>query len=155
MSVKSVFEGHEQGRTGCCTFCGTVIKNDMACHVSSFHLDLAQLWRCLVAWCSQWKDTQQDCVDHVRHKHSVPSSVKAANLGCWFPPWTVTRAVWHKALKRHISGVSTYVLLFSESGSLLVHHYRVFGRSAAHTSLRGKYMAKLQSFIVGAEAEAR
>ena len=42
-------------------------------------------------------------------------------------------------------------MLFSESGSSLVHHYRVFGRSAAHTSLCGKFMAKL----IMAEAEAK
>ena len=47
---------------------------------------------------------------------------------------------------------STDVLLF---GSLLVHHYRVFGRSAAHASLRGKFMAKLRKFTVQAESEAR
>ena len=40
-------------RTGCCTYCGKNIKNDMARHVSNFHLDLAQLWWCPVAWCTQ------------------------------------------------------------------------------------------------------
>ena len=113
-------------RTGCCTYCGTVIKNDMTCHVASFHLDLAQLWRCPVSWCTTWKGTLQDCVDHIRQKHSVPNSVKVVNLGRWFPPWTVTRAAWHKAMKSHVSAVSTDVLLFIECGSSLVHHYRVF-----------------------------
>ena len=74
---------------------------------------------------------------NIRQKHSVPNSVKAANLGRWFPPWTVTGL--------------TVVL----NGSSLVHHYRVFGRSVAHASLRGKYMAKLRSFTAQAEAEAR
>ena len=79
--------------------CGAVIKNDMAHHFASFHIDLAQLWRCPVSWCTTWKGTTQDCVDHIRQKHSVPNSVKAANLAHWFPPWTVTRAVWCKARK--------------------------------------------------------
>ena len=83
---------------------------------TSFHLDLAQLWRCPVLRCTTWKSTPQDFVDHIRQKHSVPNSAKAANLGCWFPPWTV------------------------------------FGRSAVHASLRGKFMAKLRNFTV---AEAR
>ena len=65
------------------------------------------------------------------------------------------RYVWHKAMKSHVSGVSTDVLLFSESGWLQVHHYRVFGRNAAHTSLRGKFMAKLRNLTIQAEAEAR
>ena len=30
--------------------------------------------------------------------------------GRWLPPWTVTSAVWHKAMKSHVSGVSTDVL---------------------------------------------
>ena len=63
--------------------------------------------------------------------------------------------MWYKALKPHVPGVSSDVLLFSENGLSLVHHYRVFGRSAAHASLRGKYMAKLRSFAIRAEAEAR
>ena len=37
-------------RTGCCPYCGTNIKHDMARHVSSFHLDLGQLWWCPVLW---------------------------------------------------------------------------------------------------------
>ena len=95
-------------------------------------------------------------MDHIRQKHSVKSpgnSVKAANLARWFPPWTVTRAVWRKAMKSHVSGMSTDVLLFSERCASLVHHYRVFARNAAHTSLRGKFMAGLRSFIEHAEAE--
>ena len=70
-------------RTGCCPYCGTIIKNDRTRHVSSFHLDLAQLWRCPVLWCTQWKGTPRDCIDYVRQKHSVPDSVKTANLGCF------------------------------------------------------------------------
>ena len=78
----------------------------------------------------------------------------------WFwamfePTWTWPNAVWYKAMKSHVSGVSTYVLLFSECGLSLVHHYWVFGRSVAHTSLRGKLMAKLRNFTVQAEAEAK
>ena len=45
--------------------------------------------------------------------------------------------------------------VFSESGSSLVHHYRVFGHNAAHASLRGRFMAGLRRFIEHAEAEAR
>ena len=130
----------------------------MARHVASFHLDLAQLWRCPVSWCTQWKGTPQDCIDHIQKKHSVPDSIEAANLGRRFPHWTVTRAAWHRALKPQVSGVSTdvvMVVLFSEHGSSLVHHYRVFGRSAAHASLRGTFMTKLRVSTVRADAEAK
>ena len=37
-----------------CTFCGTIIKNDMY-HVARRHLELTQLWRCPVSWCTVWK----------------------------------------------------------------------------------------------------
>ena len=34
--------------------------------------------------------------------------MKTANLGKWFPPWTVTRVLWHAA---NASGISTDVVL--------------------------------------------
>ena len=46
--------------------------------------------------------------------------------GKWFLPWTVRREAWTDALKPCNSGISTDVLLFSELGHALVHHYRVF-----------------------------
>ena len=101
-------------QTGCNPYCSTNIKHDMARHVSSFHLDLSQLWWCPVSWCTQWKGTPQDCVDHIRKKHYVNDSVKAANLGRWFPPWTVTREAWHMTLNTKLSGISTDATLFSE-----------------------------------------
>ena len=57
--------------------------------------------------------------------------------------------------KPQVSGVSIHVMLFHEYGLTLVRHYRVFGQSAVHASLRGKFMAKLRSFTVWQEAEAR
>ena len=38
-----------------CTFCGTLIRCDMYRHVAHYHLELAQLWRCPVSWCTVWK----------------------------------------------------------------------------------------------------
>ena len=42
-------------------------------------------------------------------RHHVGISVKTANLGKWFPPWTVKRAAWNMALKTNVSGISTAV----------------------------------------------
>ena len=89
-----------------------------------------------MSWGTQWKGTPQDCIDHIRAKHHVGDSVKTASLGKWFPPWTVTRATWHTALKPKVSGISTDTALFSEHGVQLVHHCRVFGDCVAHASLR-------------------
>ena len=120
-----------------------------------FHLDLGHLWRCSVSWCTQWKGTPQDCADHIRKKHFVEDSVKAANIGRWFPPWTVTRAVWHMALKSKVSGISTDAVLFSANGTQLVHHYRVFGQCAVYVLLCGPFMKNLRYFTARASAEAK
>ena len=48
-----------------CDFCGILIRCDMFRHVARCHLDLAQLWRCPVLWCTAWKGTPQDLMDHV------------------------------------------------------------------------------------------
>ena len=45
------------------------------------------------------------------------------------------------------------ILLFSESGAPLKHHYCVFGHGGAHPSLRGSYITKMRIFTVQAEAE--
>ena len=94
-------------------------------HVSTSHLDLGQLLRCPVSWCTVWKGTPQDCVDHVSGAHDVPSVIKSTNLDRFFPPWTVRHQIEAEALKPCHSGVSTDVLLFSEINLSLVHHYRV------------------------------
>ena len=63
-------------RPGKCSECHKWIKCDMHRHVATYHLDLAQLWRCPVSWCMVWKGTPQDCMDHVRGAHDVPWEVK-------------------------------------------------------------------------------
>ena len=78
-------------QSGLCTHCGKYIRSDLGHHVDSFHLDLAQLWRCPVSWCTVWRGTPQDCIDHMHRAHTVPASIKAANLARWSPPWTVSR----------------------------------------------------------------
>ena len=63
--------------------------------------------------------------------------------------------MWQEAIKSTVSGVLTDALLFSQSGTPLVHRYCVFGRAGAHASLRGSCMAKLRTFTVQVEAEGR
>ena len=46
-----------------CTFCGTLIRCDMYRHMARCHLELAQLWRCPVSWCTVWKGAPQDLMD--------------------------------------------------------------------------------------------
>ena len=96
-----------QTRPSSCVYCGTWIKCDMYRYVAKFHLDLAQLWRCPVSWCTVWKGTPQDCMDHVRGgggAHDVPWDVKSASLEQFVPPWIVRRQVWLDSLKQRHSG---------------------------------------------------
>ena len=107
-----------------------------------------------MSWCTQWKGTPQDCIDHIRKKHHVGDSVPTASLGKWSPPWTVTRAAWNAVLKPKVSGISTDTALFSEHGAQLVHHYWVFGNCVVHASLRGPFILDLLYFTNWGHADA-
>ena len=67
-------------QSGTCTTCGKHIQQNMGNHIALYHMELAQLWRHPVTWCTVWKGTAQDCVDHMRRAHDIPPLVKAANL---------------------------------------------------------------------------
>ena len=126
-----------------CTFCGASIKINMYRHVARCHLQLAQLWRCPVPWCTMWKGTPQDLMTHIVEGHDVPGETKRARLQKLFPPWTVTREQYAESLLPQRSGISNDVLLFSEVGLTLVHHYRVHSAGRPHAMFRGKYLAQL------------
>ena len=101
-----------------------------------------------VSWCTVWKGTPQDCMDHLRRAHAVPAEVRTSNMGQWFPPWTVRREVWSDALKPCYLGISTDVLLCSELGHVLVPE------GATHISLRRDYLTWLRVFVSQATATA-
>ena len=44
-----------------------------------------------VSWCTVWKGTPQDLMDHIRRAHNVPGEIKSASLEKYLPLWTVTR----------------------------------------------------------------
>ena len=117
----------------------------MARHISNYQLDLAQFWRRPVLWCTQWKGTSQDCIDHIRVQHHI----KTANLGKWFPPWTVTRADWNTAVKSNVSGISTDVVLFSKHGASWSTTTGCSGGCVAHASLFGSFMIHLFVILLG------
>ena len=140
--------------SGTCPTCEKYIQVNLGKHVALYHLDLAQLWRCPVAWCPVWKGTSQDCVDHMRRAHNTPVSVKAGNLARWFPPWTVTREQWHSMSRPSVSGIAIDTFLFSHIGMPLFHRYRVFDRLGGHPAFRGPYMSRLFAFLKEADAES-
>ena len=94
-------------------------------------------------------------MDHLRLAHVVPASVGTANLVKCFSPWTVTRQMWKDALNPRISGVLTDVLLFSECGPALVHHYRVYMKVISHVSLRGSFLDNHRTFVTQSAAMGR
>ena len=130
-----------------CEFCGTLIRCDMYRHVARCHLDLAQLWRCPVSWCTVWKGAPQDLMDHVRGAHKVPEEVQYIRLETLFPPWTVTHQVYTDSLTPRHSGISNDVLLFSDIGLSLVHHYRVHKRGLPHVAFHRNYMSQFRTLL--------
>ena len=103
-------------QSGNCTHCGKFMQMNLGKHIALFHMELAQLWRCPVTWCTVWKGTAQDCVDHLRKTNAISQTVKSANLARYFPPWTVTRRQWSEMTWPAISGVGIDTLLFSRIG---------------------------------------
>ena len=87
-----------------------------------------------MSWCTVWKGAPQDLMDHVRGAHKVPEEVQLYTL---FPPWTVTRQVYRDSLTSHHSGISNDILLFSDIGLSLVHHYRVHKRGLPMSRFAG------------------
>ena len=86
-------------------------------------------------------------MDHIREAHNVPGEIRKISLETLFPPWTVTRMVYTESLTSRRSGISNDVLLFSEVGLSLVHHYRVYKRGLPQAAFRGKYLAQLRAFL--------
>ena len=142
-------------RPGRCSYCNKLIKCDMYRHVSTYHLDLAQLWRCPVSWCTVWKGAPQDCMDHVRGPHDVPWDIKSASLEKVVLPWTVWRQVWTDSLAANHSGISTDILLVSDIHLSLTHHYRVHKRGLPHIAFRSDYLARLCGSVSQAAGQSR
>ena len=130
-----------------CKYCGKVIRCNMFRHVSRFLLDLAQLWRCPVSWCTVWKGTPQDCMDHLRNAHDVPWISKTASIERFVPPWTVRRELWTDSLRKEHSGISTDIMLFSDLGLSLAHHYKVHRGGFPHAAFRGDYTTRLRALL--------
>ena len=130
-----------------CIFCGKMIRVDMYRHVARLHLDLVQLWRCPIAWCTTWKGSPQDCLEHVRSGHDAPWVSKTASIERYAPPWTVRRELWMDSLRIEHSGISTDMLLFSEVGMPLTQHYHVYKGGLPHAVFRTDYMDHLRSLL--------
>ena len=126
-----------------CTFCGTLIRCDMNRHVAHCHLELAQLWRCPVSWCTAGLDGP--CLRSSQCARG--DNIKKVSLETLFPPWTVTRQVYTDSLTSRHSGISNDMLLFSDIGLSLIHHYRVHKRGLPHVAFQRNYMSQLRALL--------
>ena len=124
-----------------------MIRVNMYRHVARLHLDLVQLWRCPIAWCTTWKGSPQDCLEHLRNGHDVPWISKTASIEKYAPPWTVRRALWTESLRVEHSGISTDILLFSELGLSLTQHYRVYRGGLPHAAFHTDYIERLRALL--------
>ena len=77
------------------------------------------------------------------------------NVAQFFPPWMVTRDVWHDALRPDVSGIAVDALLFHEAGSQLVNRYRVYKDPFPHPALRDGVIPRLLLGVGWAMAIAR
>ena len=150
---KSAKKTYSQTRPMPCRFCGKVIRVDMYRHVARLHLDLVQLWRCPIAWCTTWKGSPQDCLEHVRSGHDAPWVLKTASIEKYAPQWTVRRQVWTDSLRVDSSGISTDMLLFSEVGMPLTQHYRVYKGGLPHAVFRTDYLSRIRSLLPSPEGD--
>ena len=135
-----------QSRPSSCVYCSIWIKCDMYRHVASFHLVLAQLWRCPVSWCTVWKGTPQDCMDHVRGRMMFRGKLNRPALNTFYRRGQFN--VWMDSLKPQHSGISTDILLFSDIHLSLVHHpYRIHKRGFPHVAFQKNYMSQLHVLL--------
>ena len=116
-------------------------------HVARCHLNLAQLWRCPVAWCTVWNGALQDLTDHVRYAHRVPEEVQNVRLEKLIPPWTVTLKVYMESLMSRHCGISNDIQLFGDIGMTLSHHYRVHKKGVPHVAFRKTYLSQLRAML--------
>ena len=54
---------------GFCAVCDVKVDSALDVHLVTFHLELAQLWRCPVEWCAVWKGSVRACLEHLTERH--------------------------------------------------------------------------------------
>ena len=121
-------------------------ENSLDSHMMCYHLDLGQLWRCPVEWCTMWKGSVQECRDHFNDKHSGSETLEFERVSKSFPAWTVKRDLWEQALKpkksrKYNSGYSFIPRVRKTTDT------QIPGVSGPSTALRGGRITKLLSFV--------
>ena len=126
-----------QNKPGFCLLCQEEIATALDIHMMNVHLELGQLWRCPVEWCTVWKGSVSDCLGHVQDKHGESQYMAVKNLGKFFQPWTVSRDFWLMSLRPDVSRIAVDACLFHEASCRLVQKYRVYKDPFPHPALGG------------------
>ena len=132
---------------GFCPICQDEIASALDVHMMISHLELGQLWRCLVEWCAVWKGSVSDCLGHLHDKHGGSEYFALKNMAKFPPTWMVTRDVWQTTLSPDVSGIAVDARLFNEAGCRLVHKYRAYKDPFPHPALREGVLPRLLSFV--------
>ena len=130
-----------------CEFCGTMIRCDMYRHVARCHLGVGSVVEVpgfvvhRLEGCAPGFDRPCSGIPQ------VPEEVQHIKLETLIPPWTVTRQVYMDSLTSRHSGISNDILLFSDIGLSLTHHYRVHRRGVPHVAFRRNYVSQFCALL--------
>ena len=70
----------QHSKPGFCSLCQEEIATALDIHRMNVHLELGQLLRCPVEWCTLWKGSVSDCLGHMQDKHGGSQYMAVKNL---------------------------------------------------------------------------
>ena len=73
------------GGPGFCGVCNIRIYSALDAHMIASHLELGQLWRCPVTWCTVWKGSGRACLEHLAEKHGGSALKITTNVAVFSP----------------------------------------------------------------------
>ena len=91
-----------------------------------------ELWRCPVEWCTVWKESVGECLDHLRSKHNGAQFFAVGSLGKKFP----------RGLFPVIAGMRHFDGMYPEWRSMSIYNYPL-----PHPALWGGVLRQLIRFV--------
>ena len=74
------------GGPGYCGVCDIRIHSALDAHMVACHLELGQLWRSPVTWCTVWKGLGRTCLEHLAEKNGGSTLRIKNNVAQFFSP---------------------------------------------------------------------
>ena len=132
---------------GRCSLCQEYVATALDRHMMNVHLELGQLWRCPVEWCTVWKGSLCDCLGHLHEKHGGSQYVDMNNLEKCFPRRLCSETFGWRPFVRMCLVWRWTPRLFHDFGCRLVHKCQVYHDLFPQTALRGRVMNKLLALV--------